>query len=95
MTLLDVEELTAYWAEHPPLHMLVAAYLGLGKEKRPREPSAPSGEASTRFGQKTSSDITSLLAELGPGFGSGDVHAGLTPAVLDFTELRRQATAGH
>jgi hypothetical protein len=95
MTLLDVEELTAYWAEHPPLHMLVAAYLGLGKGKRPREPSAPSGEASTRFGQKTGSDITSLLAELGPGFGSGDVHAGLAPAVLDFTELRRQVTAGH
>jgi hypothetical protein len=65
MTLLDVEELTAYWAEHPPLHMLVAAYLGLGKGKRPRQPSAPSGEASTRFGQKTGSDITSLLAELG------------------------------
>ncbi len=95
MTLLDVEELTAYWAEHPPLHMLVAAYLGLGKEKRPREPSAPSGEASIGFGQKTGSDITSLLAELGPGFGSGDVHAGLAPAVLDFTELRRQVTAGH
>jgi hypothetical protein len=95
MTLLDVEELTAYWAEHPPLHMLAAAYLGLGKEKRPRKLSEPSGEASTRFGQKTGSDITSLLAELGPGFGTGDVHAGLAPAVLDFAELRRQMRAGY
>jgi len=75
--------------------MLVAAYLGLGKEKRPREPSAPSGETSTRVGQKTGSDITSLLAELGPGFGSGDVHTGLAPAVLDFSELRRRTTAGY
>jgi hypothetical protein len=94
MTLLDVEELTAYWAEHPPLHMLVAAYLGLAKEKRPRKPPVLSGEASSSFGHNTASDITSLLAELGPGFGSGDIHAGLAPAVLDFAELRRRMTVG-
>ena len=91
MTLLDVEELTAYWAEHPPLHMLVAAYLGVGKKKWPRKLSSPpDGEASPRFGRETGSDITSLLAELGPGFDSGDIHTGLAPAVLDFTELRRR-----
>src|SRR5437870_2109079 len=28
---------------------------------------------------------------LGPGFRAGDVHGGLTPVVLDFAELRRQA----
>jgi len=43
---------------------------------------------------KTSSELEVLLAELGPGFGPGDVHAGLTPVVLDFTELRRRAGAG-
>jgi hypothetical protein len=94
MTLLDVGELTAYWAEHPPLHMLVAAYLGVGKEKRPRKPSALSDEASSKFGNKMSPDIPSLLAELGPGFDARNIHAGLAPAVLDFTELRRRATAG-
>jgi hypothetical protein len=94
MTLLEVEELTAYWAEHPPLHMLVAAYLGVGQETRLRKASALSGEGSSKFGNKTGPDIPSLLAELGPGFGAADIHAGLAPAVLDFTELRRRATAG-
>jgi hypothetical protein len=28
MTLPQVEELLAYWHEHPPVHFLVAAYLG-------------------------------------------------------------------
>ena len=34
MTLLDFEELAAYWAEHPPLHLLMAAYLGVDKPKK-------------------------------------------------------------
>lgn len=25
-----VEAMNAYWAEHPPLHVMVAAYLGVG-----------------------------------------------------------------
>jgi hypothetical protein len=29
MTLLEVEELTRYWIDHPPPHLLIAAYLGL------------------------------------------------------------------
>jgi hypothetical protein len=94
MTLLEVEELTAYWAEHPPLHLLVAAYLGVANEKRPRKPPAPSGETPFQLGNKAVTDIASLLAELGPGFGAGDIHAGLAPAVLDFTELKRRTPAG-
>jgi len=41
MTLFQVEELTSYWARHPPLHLLVAAYLGFGKDRRPQMPPAP------------------------------------------------------
>jgi hypothetical protein len=91
MTLLDFEELTAYWAEHPPLHVLVAAYLGLGKEKPTRMPPAPSG--ASVFSQQEGADASSLVAELGPGFGSQHVHAGLAPVVLEFAELRRRASA--
>ncbi|HVA15461.1 MAG TPA: hypothetical protein VNF99_19590 [Stellaceae bacterium] len=29
MTLLQVQELLAYWRAHPPLHLLLAAALGL------------------------------------------------------------------
>ena len=83
----------AYWVEYPPLHMLVASYLGLGK--RARMPLEPRGVVSSNVENEERSDITPLLAELGPGFGSGDVHAGLAPVVLDFAELRRRATAGN
>jgi hypothetical protein len=95
MTFLEVEELTAYWAEHPPLHLLVAAYLGVANERRPRKPSASSSETPSQFGNKAVPDIASLLAELGPGFGAGDIHADLAPAVLDFTELKRRTPAGY
>jgi hypothetical protein len=85
MTLFDFEELTEYWADHPPLHILVGAYLGVGKQQR--RPSGPSPGGSSHA---PSSNPGEILAELGPGFHTGDVHAGLTPVVLDFTELRRQ-----
>jgi hypothetical protein len=82
MTLFDFEELTAYWVEHPPVHILVGAYLGVGKHQRKRAPAAESNPGP---------GIQTLLAELGPGFGAGDVHAGLPDVVLDFAELRRRS----
>jgi hypothetical protein len=85
MTLFQVEELTSYWAQYPPLHLLIAAYLGVGRDKH-RPPSA-----SARAAQRPSSDVGSMLAQLGPGFGAGDVHAGLSPVILDFAELSRRA----
>jgi hypothetical protein len=91
MTLLDFEELTAYWAQHPPVHILVAAYLGLTKQKRSRTPSATSGAASAWSDKQAGLDVDSILAELGPGFASGNLHTGLGPVVLDFGELRRKA----
>ena len=86
MTLLDVEELTRYWINHPPLHLMVAAYLGVGKR--------------TRFGSLAPTpsvtpknlDMGTALAELGSGFAGGDVHSGLAPVVLDFSELKRRVT---
>jgi hypothetical protein len=82
MTLFQIEELTSYWAQHPPLHLLVAAYLGVGKGKQ---------ASSTERERRTSSDVGSMLAHLGPGFNPGDVHAGLSPVVLDFAELHPRA----
>jgi hypothetical protein len=86
MTLFQIEELTSYWAQHPPVHLLVAAYLGAGKNKNPRMPPTP-----MERGQQSSSDSSSLLAQLGPGFGAKDVNAGLSPVILDFAELRLRA----
>jgi hypothetical protein len=89
MTLFDFEELAEYWTEHPPVHILVAAYLGLGKHQRRQTQRAP-----VNSGPATRSNLEELLVELGPGFGAGDVHAGLDPVVLDFAELRRRMDPG-
>jgi len=88
MTLFQVEELTSYWAKHPPLHLLVAAYLGVGKDRRPQVP-----PAFMERGQRPQSDADTVLARLGPGFSARDVHAGLTPVALDFAELRRRSAS--
>ena len=88
MTLFEFEELTAYWAEHPPVHILVGAYLGIGKDRHQRVPSALS-----RSGRPVP-ELAPILAELGPGFSAQNVHAGLAPVVLDFAQLRRRGTAG-
>ena len=86
MTLFDVEELTAYWAEHPPVHILVGTYLGVGNHRRSRTPSAHSGPS-----HAVPADLQGIVAELGPGFGTSDVHTGLPGVELDFTELRNRA----
>jgi len=88
MTLFEVAELASYWAEHPPLHLLVGAYLGLGNDARTRM-SRKSVEPDAR----AASSIGSVRAQLGPGIGVGDVHAGFSPVVLDFSELHRRAAA--
>jgi hypothetical protein len=89
MTLFEFEELTAYWAEHPPVHILVGAYLGISKDRHQRVPSALS-----RSGRGPDPELARILAELGPGFSAQNVHAGLAPVVLDFARLRRRARAG-
>lgn len=90
MTLLDVEELTRYWIDHPPLHLMVAAYLGIGKDRRRRAASERRPDGGTA---SPSAEIGRLLAELGPSFAGGDVHEGLSPVVLDLGELRRSGTS--
>jgi hypothetical protein len=81
MTLLEVEELTQYWVDHPPLHLMIAAYLGVG-DRSAKRASIPQ--------KRDSFDIGAALVELGPSFLKGNVHAGLGPVVLDFAELRRR-----
>ena len=85
MTLFDFEELARYWVDHPPVHILVAAYLGLSKYRGRPPPNAPANTTPA-----TGSNLEELLAELGSGFDVGDVHTGLDPVVLDFAELRRR-----
>ena len=83
MTLFQVEELTSYWTRYPPLHLSIAAYLGVVRDRHRRPPPVSARDAR--------SDAASMLAQLGPGFGAGDVHVGLSPVILDFAELSRRA----
>ena len=77
MTLHEVAELTGYWAEHPPVHIALAAFLGL-KGRRAAMPSP------------SPASLESALAGLGPGFAAGEVGAGLPPVMLDFAALARK-----
>ncbi len=89
MTLLDVEELTRYWIAHPPLHLIVAAYLGIGESAKQTcaGPPAPASPANRK-----NLEVGAILAELGSSFTGGDVHMGLAPVVLDFAELKRKVS---
>lgn len=51
MTLWDLRDFQSYWAEHPPLHVMVAAYLGIGRS-RPTKTSP--AELLAQFGSKRS-----------------------------------------
>ena len=57
MTLFQVDELTSYWTRYPPLHLLIAAYLGVGRDKHQRPP-----PVSARAAQRPSSDAGSMLS---------------------------------
>ena len=71
----------------PNTKLMVAAYLGLGNGNASRARAKIVADDSVATGAK--SDVGAVLAELGPRFAGGDVHAGLAPVVLDFTELKR------
>lgn len=76
MTLIDVEELCAYWAEHPPVHVMVAGLLGIGRHR------------GTARGGQADRNLEAIVSELGPGMAVGEVGTGLPAAVLDFEQLR-------
>jgi hypothetical protein len=78
MTLFDVEELMEYWVDHPPLHLLLARFLGGGRGRQ------KPNQAAT---------VQEMLAALGPDFRTGDVHAGLAAAELDIAKLRHRSRA--
>ena len=90
MTLFEVEELTCYWTDHPPVHLLIAAYFGKQRGKPAVSSKLRPGAAAI-----SSRKAEQILADLGPAFVHGDVHAGLGSVLLDVTELRRKTEASY
>lgn len=78
MTLFQVEELCQYWAEHPPVHLLVAGFMGV-------KPPTKSAQVSPE--PEVSLPVTRVLAAI-PGLDPGT--ADMLPApIFDATELMR------
>ena len=96
MTLFDFEELCGYWEKNPPTHLMVAAYLGIGKEKKKSGPDPFAGAIARAQAQEarpaTPADAMSALAAAGmfgsPGF---NIHTGfaVTEAPLTFDDIKR------
>jgi hypothetical protein len=84
MTLLDVAELGEYWAEHPPVHILVAGFVGYkGAESRDK----PNWRDEMARAQMPSAELNQVAQQLGMTPGTLD---GLPPAIFDVDELMRQ-----
>jgi hypothetical protein len=67
------------------LHLLVANWIGAAGRSRKARPGVAD------LASEAGSGLSDVLARLGPGFKTGDVHHGLPPAILDFAELRKYA----
>lgn len=75
MTLFEVEAVYGYWREHPPPHLLLAAFLGVTSHRHsPPRPFEADADAS----------IPAI-----PGLKPGAIEDGLRAATLDFEDLKR------
>jgi hypothetical protein len=81
MTIFEVEEIFAYWGDHPPTHLMVAAYLGVKPSSRSRL-DAPLGPNSAAFLPEEAAAF--LMAT---GMPTGDIHEGLGMPTFDAAEL--------
>jgi hypothetical protein len=78
MTLLDVAELGEYWAEHPPVHLLVAAFIGFKADPLPA--------FSPDFAATSNDNWRQRLAAI-PGSQAGSLPANLPEPVFDMDAL--------
>lgn len=97
MTLLEFEELLGYWAGHPPVHVMVAAYLGVKPQTSPAFPPGAALAPAAQPAEKRSAagDVSRMMAQLtAAGFVTGYVYEGCEgAAVFDFAELKARAAA--
>jgi hypothetical protein len=79
MTLWDVQELCDYWAENPPVHLLVAGFVGYkGSEHSSSVPSQ------SRQPQLTAAEMARMARDMGMTPGTLD---GYPAVIFDAEEL--------
>jgi hypothetical protein len=99
MTLLDFEESCSYWQKQPPVHLMVAAYLGIGKTEAgaPRPAGYPTGpQRPAQPPAKPSSPDEAMaiftgLGHAGSGMIGADIHEGFAvrEMPMSFDDLKR------
>jgi hypothetical protein len=96
MTLLDFGELCSYWEKNPPVHIMVAAYLGIGKDDKPSGPQLPTVQHPAQPPDKPVAPDEAMAIFMGLGHaGSGmigaDIHQGFAVKEMPvtFDDLKR------
>jgi hypothetical protein len=85
LTLVDFQKyFLPYWNEHPPVHVLVAAYLGFKPQ---------TGAGMTPQSTQSPQNISELLS-MPAGMMEGDIHEGLPEPILDFAEFQQRIKRG-
>ena len=83
MTLDDARLIWDYWQDHPPVHMMVAGYLGI----KPRRPVAAAAGHSVDHIAEARTMASQLMAV--PGMAqAADVHSDLGAPIFDFEKIR-------
>lgn len=80
MTLFDVEELSSYWHKHPPVHLLVAGFVGYKAD----EPAVLTPEY-----YPVSTPLPPELLGI-PGVAAGVLPPNMPAPIFDFDELMRR-----
>jgi hypothetical protein len=78
MTLFDVEELCHYWRRHPPVHLLVAGFVGY----RADDASSPTDAEYWPVSTPLPPELLSV-----PGVAPGVLPPNMPQPLLDFEEL--------
>jgi hypothetical protein len=76
LTLWDVQEQGEYWLEHPPVHILVAAFVGYHSKDTPSQ----AGQIPPDFWPATSDDGLDWRGQLAamPGVAAGTLPEGIS-----------------
>ena len=80
MYVWQADELCSYWKRHPPVHLLVAGFVGYKAED---------ASAVLQFENNGVLPLPTEVLSI-PGVAPGLLPANMPPAILDFDELMRQ-----